>query len=188
MNRRRRSHGGGNRDFPRTARVNELLREIIGDELERIDDPRLEWVSITGVDTNPELTTAMVFYSSLGGEESDPVVLEALAERRIRLQAAIGRQARMRRTPELHFGPDRGVREGIRVEALLREIGPLPDDDAGEAEDAQGAGDADPADGAGPSTPAVGGVAGGGAEPSDHDGGIDPTGEVRDGSPSGTAD
>lgn len=168
MNRRRRSHGGGNRDFPRTARVNELLREIIGDELERIDDPRLEWVSITGVDTNPELTTAMVFYSSLGGAETDPVVLEALAERRVRLQSAIGRQARLRRTPELHFGPDRGVREGLRVEALLRELGPLPDDDV--ADDVAGA---DPG--------AHGGASG-------HDGGADPSGEDRDGSPSGAAD
>ncbi len=129
MNRRRRTHGGSSRDYPRTARVNELLREIIGDELERIDDPRLEWVSITGIDVNPELSTAMVFYSSLGGAESDPTVLEALAERRVRLQGAIGRQARLRRTPELHFGPDRGVREGIRVEALLRELGPFPDTD-----------------------------------------------------------
>ncbi len=168
MNRRRRSHGGGSRDFPRTARVNELLREIIGDELERIDDPRLEWVSITGVDTNPELTTATVFYSSLGGAESDPVVLEALAERRVRLQSAIGRQARLRRTPELHFGPDRGVREGLRVEALLRELGPLPDDDV--ADDVAGA---DPA--------AHEGASG-------RDGGADPNGEDRDGSSSGAAD
>jgi len=144
MNRRRRTHGGHSaREYPRTARVNELLREIIGDELERIDDPRLEWVSVTGVEVNPELTSAMVFYSSLGGVEEDPVVLEALAERRVRLQGAIARQARLRRTPELHFAPDRGVREGLRVEELLREIGPLPDDDpahemAGEIADTEG--------------------------------------------------
>ena len=129
MNRRRRSHGGGARQFPRTARVNELLREIIGDELERIDDARLELVSITGIEVNPELTSAVVYYSSLGGAEADPVVLEALAERRVRLQGAIGRQARLRRTPELHFAPDPGVREGLRVEELLRELGPLGDDE-----------------------------------------------------------
>ena len=136
MNRRRRSHGGGARHYPRTARVNELLREIIGDELERIDDPRLELVSVTGIEVNPELTSALVYYSSLGGAESDPVVLEALAERRVRLQAAIGRQARLRRTPELHFAPDPGVREGLRVEELLRELGPLaPDEPSDEPSD-----------------------------------------------------
>lgn len=134
MNRRRRSHGSSTRDYPRTARVNELLREIIGDELERIDDPRLEWVSITGVEVNPELTSAMVFYSALDGADADPIVLEALAERRVRLQSSIARQARMRRTPELHFGPDRGVREGIRVEELLRDLGPLPDGDGDDAD------------------------------------------------------
>lgn len=183
MNRRRRSHGGGNRDFPRTARVNELLREIIGDELERIDDPRLEWVSITGVDTNPELTTAMVFYSSLGGAESDPVVLEALAERRIRLQAAIARQARLRRTPELHFGPDRGVREGLRVEALLRELGPLPDDT--DAHDTGGRVDAETGEAV--HAGEAGAVPGNDDVPG-NEGGADPSGEVGDGSPYGATD
>jgi ribosome-binding factor A len=126
----RRRHSGGARDFPRTARVNELLREILGDELERIDDSRLEWVSVTAVDVNAELSGATVYYSSLGGEEADPEVLEALSEHRVRLQAAIGRQARMRRTPELHFRPDSGVRAGLRVEQLLAELseddGPPP--------------------------------------------------------------
>ena len=129
MNRRRRGHGGSSREYPRTARVNELLREILGEELKRIEDPRLEWVSITGVTVNSELTNAMVFFSSLGGLEADPEVLEALAERRVRLQAAIGRQATMRRTPELAFQPDQGIREGWRVEQILKEIGPLPPDE-----------------------------------------------------------
>jgi ribosome-binding factor A len=120
--------------------VNELLREIIGDELERIDDPQLEWVSVTGVEVNPELTSARVFYSSLGGADTDPEVLAALGDRRVRLQAAIGRQARLRRTPELHFQPDSGVRDGWKVEALLREIGPLDPtaDGDGEGEGADG--------------------------------------------------
>jgi ribosome-binding factor A len=126
----RRRHSGSARDFPRTARVNELLREILGDELERIDDSRLEWVSVTAVDVNAELSGATVYYTSLGGEEADPEVLEALAEHRVRLQGAIGRQARMRRTPELHFRPDSGVRAGLRVEELLAELseddGPPP--------------------------------------------------------------
>ncbi|MBM3684641.1 MAG: 30S ribosome-binding factor RbfA [Actinobacteria bacterium] len=114
-----RRRGGGARDFPRTARVNELLREIIGETLERIDDERLELVSVTGVVVNPELTDAMVHFSSLGGEEDDAAILEAFADLRVRLQAAIGRQARLRRTPELRFAPDSGVRTGERVERLL---------------------------------------------------------------------
>ena len=50
---------------------------------------------MTGIEVNPELTSAVVFYSSLGGAEADPVVLEALGERRVRLQGAIARQARL---------------------------------------------------------------------------------------------
>lgn len=127
MTKRRRPSGGA-REFPRTARVNELLREILGDELERLDDPRLEWVSVTAVETNPELTSAVVHYSSLRGPESDPVILETLAEHRVRLQRAIGVQARLRQTPQLRFRPDIGVRAGMRVEEILRTIEFEPDE------------------------------------------------------------
>lgn len=122
MKKRRRPQSSSARDYPRTARVNELLREIIGDELERLGDSRLDWVSITAVEVNPELTSAKVWFSTLGGPEGDPEILEGLAERRRGLQAAIGRQARLRRTPELHFAPDSGVRAGLRMEELLAEL------------------------------------------------------------------
>ena len=65
-----------------------------------------------------------MYFSSLAGPEGDAEVLEALAEYRVRLQAAIGRQARLRRTPELSFRADSGVREGFRVEEILRDIDP----------------------------------------------------------------
>jgi ribosome-binding factor A len=111
------------------------VREIVADELERIDDPRLEWVSVTAVEVTTELSHGVVFFSSLEGPEGDAEVTAALGECRVRLQRAIGRQARLRRTPELTFRPDSGVRDGLRVEELLRELdpsgGPAPggDDD-----------------------------------------------------------
>ena len=120
------------RDFPRTARVNELVREILGDELERIDDPRLEMVSISEVEINQELTQAAVFYSSLR-DDGDKEIGEALAELRVRLQAAIGRQARMRRTPELRFVADPSIRTGWQVEQILRELD-LPADEPDETD------------------------------------------------------
>jgi ribosome-binding factor A len=120
----RRRHGGSSCDYPRTARVNELVREIVADELERIDDPRLEWVSVTAVDVTAELSNGTVYFSSLEGPTGDPDILAALAGHRVRLQRAIGRQARLRRTPELAFRVDIGVREGLRVEEILREIAP----------------------------------------------------------------
>ena len=106
------------RDFPRTARVNELLREVIAEELERIDDPRLELATVTGVTTDADLRHARVWLSSLDEEAGT-----ALAAHRRRLQAAVGRQARLRRTPELTFQADPAVATGARVDDILRSLG-----------------------------------------------------------------
>jgi ribosome-binding factor A len=114
----------GARQYPRTARLNELLREILADELEKIDDDRLELLSITAVDIEGDLRHATVFYDSLQGEEGDEEVLEALEEVRWRLKGAIARQARIKRTPELTFAPDAAVRSGARIEELLAEVAP----------------------------------------------------------------
>ena len=115
------------RDYPRTARLNELLREIIGEELERIDDSRLDVVTVISVDTETDLRRAIVFYDCLDGEDGDEDALAALGDARVRLQRAIGRQARFKRTPELRFQPDPAVRSGARIEAVLADIGPIAD-------------------------------------------------------------
>jgi ribosome-binding factor A len=126
----------GTRHYPRSARLNELLREILADALERIDDDRLELVTVTGVEVAPDLRHATVFYDSLQGEDGDEEVLAALGEIRPRLQAAIGREARVKRTPELGFRPDPAVRAGGRIESVLRDIGPTePDDDRDQDDD-----------------------------------------------------
>lgn len=111
--------GNTSRQYPRTARLNELLREIIADELERIDDDRLQNLAITSVAIEGDLRHAAVFFDSLEGEDGDVEILGALAELRWRLQGAIGREARMKRTPELSFHPDPAVREGAHIESLL---------------------------------------------------------------------
>ena len=117
------------RHYPRTARLNRLVQEIVAEELERVDDPRLELVTVTEVVVDADLRHAKVFYDSLQGEEGDAEVLEALGEARRGLQGAIARQARIKRTPELDFRPDPAVRTGQRVEEILRDVGPLPPDE-----------------------------------------------------------
>jgi len=124
---RRSSRGGPTRQYPRTARLNRLLQEILGETLELIDDERLELVTITSVDVDSDLHQALVYYDSLDGEEGDDVVLEALGELRIRLKGAIARQAHLKRVPELVFRPDPAVREGSKIEAILADIGPIAD-------------------------------------------------------------
>jgi ribosome-binding factor A len=107
------------RQYPRTARVNELVREILGDALERVDDDRLQLVTVTHVHVDPDLRHATVEFSSLG--EGEDEALEALAEHRIKLQSEIARQARLKRTPELRFVVDTFIARAARIEDLLRE-------------------------------------------------------------------
>jgi ribosome-binding factor A len=130
---KRTRHHSTARDYPRTARLNRLFQEILAEELERIDDERLELVTVMSVDCDASLERAIVYYESLGGVDDDEVVLEALAEARPRLRSAVGRQARVKRTPELLFRPDDVVRGARRVEDLLRglpEPEPEPEPDA----------------------------------------------------------
>ena len=117
--------GGGGRDYPRTARLNQLLREILGEALEDVDDARLEQVVVTAVDVDRDLRPATVYFDSLGGPDTDPEVLTALGEVRVRLQARVGREARIKRVPELGFRPDPAVRAGERIDEVLRSLPPI---------------------------------------------------------------
>jgi ribosome-binding factor A len=116
----RRGAGGSKPSYPRAARVGATLREIIAEELVRIDDERLSLVSITDIDVDPELNRAIVFFDSLDGEDGDDDIIEALGDHRIRLQATIARQIRAKKTPILDFRPDLVIRSAERIDEILR--------------------------------------------------------------------
>lgn len=118
----RRRRGGGARDYPRTARLNELVHEIVAEALEREDDDRLELVTVTAAEVEPDLRHATVYVAPLD-EQDDEAVLDALGEARVRLQRAVGREARIKRTPELAFRIDDVIRSANRVEEILRGLG-----------------------------------------------------------------
>lgn len=105
--------------YARTARINELLREVLAEELGRFadTDERLRLPTVTGVEVTSDLSSAKVYMSSV-----DDAVSEALSEHRIHLQRVIGRQVRMKRTPKLQFLPDPAVAEGEKVEEILRRL------------------------------------------------------------------
>ena len=126
----RRSPRSAGRQYPRTARVDELLRQIVAEALERVDDERLELCTVTAVHTEADLRHATVLYDALGGADDDEEVLAALAEHRIALQREIGRQARIKRVPMLAFEPDPAVRAGERIDAILRGL----DDEGADAD------------------------------------------------------
>ncbi|MDH3189622.1 MAG: 30S ribosome-binding factor RbfA [Acidimicrobiia bacterium] len=105
---------------PRMLKVNSTLREVLADEVERLSDSRLEMVSITGVDTAPNLRRATVYVDVLA--EDGEAAIEALEAAAKRLQKAIGRQVRMKFTPVLDFQLDPGVRGGERIDEILRTL------------------------------------------------------------------
>ncbi|MDA8317129.1 MAG: 30S ribosome-binding factor RbfA [Actinomycetota bacterium] len=107
------------RDYPRALRVNEVLRQVIGEELERLADAdeRLRLLTVTSVQVSADLRTATVFLAEMDEESG-----AALVERRGQLQRVVGRQVRMKRTPRLQFLVDPAVREGARVEEILRRL------------------------------------------------------------------
>ena len=123
-NQRRRSKSARTdtrRRVARTARLSETLREVIADELTKIDDDRLGFVTITSVDVDSEMNRGIVFYDSMQGAEGDEQILEALNEYRKRLQSVIADQVRARRTPVLQFRPDDAIRAAQRIDEVLRQ-------------------------------------------------------------------
>jgi ribosome-binding factor A len=127
-NRSRRRTAPSGRAVPRTVRLNELLREVLAEELERIDDERLTHVTITSVDVDADLNRAIVTFDSLDGEDGDERIMHAFSDLRVRLQAAVGRQVRARKTPILVFRPDEVIRSAERIDRILRDLPPAPDE------------------------------------------------------------
>ena len=130
----RRREKRGPAAYARTARVNEVLREVVAEALERMadTDDRLRLLTVTAVDITPDLSRATVYLSSLPSP-----AIEALAEQRRELQRIIASQVRMKRTPLLEFESDPAVAHGLRVEEILRALREAPGDD-----DTDGGGDA----------------------------------------------
>lgn len=94
---------------------------MLAEELVRIDDERLAFVTITRIEVDPEMNRAIVYFDSLGGEEGDATILGAFADHRIRLQGSIGKQVRAKKTPILSFRPDEVIRSAERIERILHE-------------------------------------------------------------------
>jgi ribosome-binding factor A len=136
------------RRYPRSARINEVLREVLAESLERLSDTdeRLGLLTVTGVDCDPDLRHALVFFASLDAQGE-----AALGAARVRLQAAISREVRLKRTPQLRFGPDPAVVAGSRIEDILRDL-PRAVPDRGSTADAESAAP-EPGPSAGPREP-----------------------------------
>ena len=104
----------------RMRRVNGVVREVLGGAIaSELEDPRIGFVTITAVDTSPDLRSARVYVSVLGDEEERESTLAALRSAHGPLQGAIGRELRLKRTPTLTFHYDDGPERGQRLSRLL---------------------------------------------------------------------
>jgi ribosome-binding factor A len=108
----------------RMRRVNEAVREVLSEAVGELKDPRIGFVTVTGVETSPDLRQARVFVSVLGSERKRERTLAGLAAAHGVLQAKIARELRMKRTPQLAFEYDPSVERGVRLTHLIDELAP----------------------------------------------------------------
>ena len=106
---------------PRMRRINEVLREVIGAAISELSDPRIGFVTVTSVETSPDLRAARVHVSVLGSAEEREQTLTGLRSSHGVLQSRIAAETRMKRTPTLTFAYDETVEQGMRISKLLEE-------------------------------------------------------------------
>ena len=106
-------------DVARTERVGEEFREILAEEIPKLKDPRVGFVTVVGVRVSPDLRHAWVAYSSMGDEKAKAGTRAALRSARSHLRSVIGRQVRLRYLPELEFEEDMMFEQGRRIDELI---------------------------------------------------------------------
>jgi ribosome-binding factor A len=108
----------------RMRRVNESVRQVLSEAVGELKDPRIGFVTVTGVETSPDLRHAKVFVSVLGSSAKRRQSLEGLAAAHGVLQGRLARELRMKRTPQLAFQYDPSVERGVRMTKLIDELAP----------------------------------------------------------------
>jgi ribosome-binding factor A len=108
----------------RMRRVNESIRQVLSEEVGQLKDPRIGFVTVTGVKTSPDLRHARVFVSVLGTERKREQTLVGLQAAHSVLQSRLARELRMKRTPQLAFEYDPSVERGVRMTKLIDELAP----------------------------------------------------------------
>jgi ribosome-binding factor A len=107
----------------RTDRIDQLLRQEIGEILTReVQDPRIGFVTVTDVETSPDLSTARVWVSVIGQPEERDQTIRALHRAMPFVRHELGSRVRLRRIPELQLRTDDTAQRGTRVLQLLAEL------------------------------------------------------------------
>ncbi len=109
----------------RLRRVNEAVRQVLSDAITQdLKDPRVGFVTVTAVQTSPDLRHAHVFVSVLGEAEQRDASLDGLRSAQGYLQRRVGTELRLKHTPTLSFRYDETSERGVRISELIdRELG-----------------------------------------------------------------
>ena len=103
-------------------RVNEAMREVLSVAINtEVKDPRIGFVTVTSVDTSPDLRHAHVYVSVLGDQEQRSASLEGLTSSHGFLQSKVASELKLKNTPQLDFRYDDSTDQGMRINELLRE-------------------------------------------------------------------
>jgi ribosome-binding factor A len=108
----------------RGRRVDEAIRQVLSDALPTLKDPRIGFVTVTGVKASKDFAYATVYVSVFGSESDQERTLEGLDAARGVLQAQVARELQLRRTPILTFEYDPTVERGVRLGKLIDELAP----------------------------------------------------------------
>jgi ribosome-binding factor A len=106
----------------RASRVSEEFREILAEEIPRLKDPRIGFVTVTGVKVSPDLRRAWVYYTAMGDERDRRASGAALSSAAPHLRRVIGAQVRLKVLPDLAFEEDDTAETAERIETLIRRL------------------------------------------------------------------
>lgn len=109
-------------DGARPERVGEEFREVLAEEIPRLKDPRVGFVTVTGVQVTPDLRHARVRYTAMGDERARRATAAGLRSARAHLRQVLGTQVRLKFLPDIEFEEDLTEERAGRVEELLREL------------------------------------------------------------------
>ena len=111
------------RNYPRSDRVEQLAKEVLGEAIQELKDPRIGFVTVTDVKLTRDLRIAQVYVSALGSEEEREATIGAIQHARPHLRSVLGREIRLRRLPEIEIVEDMTAQNSERIEQLLRGLG-----------------------------------------------------------------
>ena len=106
----------------RTEKVQKLARQVLGEEIQNLKDPRVGFATVTAVRITPDLRHARIFVSVLGSEEERRDTMAGLESAKPFLRTELGRQVRMKYLPELIIELDTGAQEAQKLDEILHRI------------------------------------------------------------------